>query len=110
MRALVIALVLAAWAPIALAATPVIVPKFPPLHFEPLSPPANTTTRAARPRPPAEQITDFSSSITVAKDGTVVIKETINIHSENRAIVHGISREFPLRYRDRDGRFVHAAF
>ena len=42
-----------------------------------------------------ERIIDFSSDITVAPTGTLTVRETITVLSENDAIVHGIFRDFP---------------
>jgi uncharacterized membrane protein YgcG len=45
-----------------------------------------------------EKITSFKSDIYVLTDGTLLVKEVIEILSEQKEIVHGISREFPTKY------------
>lgn len=49
-----------------------------------------------------ERITSFRSDITVNKDGTMNVVETIKVISEQNEIRHGIYREFPTRYKDRN--------
>ena len=50
-----------------------------------------------------ERIRSFDSRITVIPDGSMLVKETIDIESAGVDIVHGIYRDFPTRYRDRAG-------
>ena len=57
-----------------------------------------------------EQINDFASDITIAKDGTLIVRETINVHSEGDQIRHGIYRDFPTTYYDRLGNRVRVRF
>jgi hypothetical protein len=59
---------------------------------------------------PAERINDFSSDITIAKDGAIRVRETISIRSDAKTIVHGIFRKFPTRYLDREGHPIHVRF
>lgn len=51
----------------------------------------------------AEQINDFHSDITVHRDGSMDVVETICVTSEQDQIQHGIYRDFPTRYKDRYG-------
>jgi uncharacterized membrane protein YgcG len=50
-----------------------------------------------------EGIRSFDSRITVNKDGSMQVVETIVVESAGVDIVHGIYRDFPTRYRDRAG-------
>ena len=57
-----------------------------------------------------ERITSYSSNITVNKDATMVVQETIKVISEQNQIKHGIYRDFPTRYKDRNGNGVVVEF
>lgn len=46
----------------------------------------------------AEYIQLFTSDITVHKDASLMVRETITVHAEGDAIRRGIVREFPTRY------------
>ncbi len=50
-----------------------------------------------------EKIISFRSDISVRRDTTLMVKETIRVNSEGVKIRHGIYRDFPTRYRDRLG-------
>ncbi len=50
-----------------------------------------------------EKITSYSSAITVNKDATLTVTETIKVIAENTKIKHGIYRDFPTRYENRRG-------
>src|SRR5438067_1752532 len=50
-----------------------------------------------------ERITNFVTEATVNKDASVSLKETISVIAEGDAIRHGIFRDIPTRYRDRNG-------
>ena len=50
-----------------------------------------------------ERISSFDSHITVNTDGSMQVVETIVVESAGVDMVHGIYRDFPLRYRDRAG-------
>ncbi len=52
---------------------------------------------------PPERILGFQSHITVRKDSSLLVKETIRVKSESDKIRHGIYRDFPVTYRDRFG-------
>ncbi len=45
-----------------------------------------------------ERILAFHSDLTVADDGTITVRETIQVRCENDQIRHGIYRDFPVRY------------
>lgn len=57
-----------------------------------------------------ERITSYVSDVEVQKDGTLHVTETIDIVSEGDRIRHGIYRDFPTRYRGRDGSQVRVGF
>jgi hypothetical protein len=46
-----------------------------------------------------ERITDYRSDVTVARDGTLDVTETITVNARGDAIIHGIFRDFPTIYR-----------
>lgn len=48
----------------------------------------------------SERILDFRSHIKVQTDGSMVVRETIEVHAEGNRIRHGIYRDLPLSYRD----------
>jgi uncharacterized membrane protein YgcG len=50
-----------------------------------------------------EGIRSFDSRITVNPDGSMQVVETIVVESAGVDMVHGIYRDFPVRYRDRAG-------
>lgn len=57
-----------------------------------------------------ERILRFDSNISVARDGTIDVTETIHVRVENVAINHGIYRDFPTKYRAIGGRRVKVGF
>jgi hypothetical protein len=57
-----------------------------------------------------ERIVSFDSDITVHQDTTVLVRETITVISERRAIRRGIYRDFPTDYRTRRGDRVRVGF
>jgi uncharacterized membrane protein YgcG len=50
-----------------------------------------------------ERILDFNSDVTVQSDGSLLVRETIQVRAEGDDIRHGIFRDFPLSYRDSVG-------
>lgn len=58
---------------------------------------------AAAPARAAEEITRFSSAITVNPDSTITVTETITVTVEGREIRRGIIRELPLTRTAPDG-------
>jgi len=57
-----------------------------------------------------ERILRFESDVAVQADGTLDVTETIDVRAENVAIRHGIYRDFPTRYRGRNGAMVRVGF
>ena len=51
----------------------------------------------------AERITSFTSVVTIGADSALTVKETIAVVSEGNEIKRGIQRDFPTRYKDRNG-------
>ena len=85
------------------------------------SAPAADTTPAATPSQPApadaidpsdttERITSYDSDISVARNGTLTVTETITVFANDDQIRHGIFRDFPTRYADKNGAKVHVRF
>jgi len=58
----------------------------------------------------SERITRFDSDITVAKNGTLTVAETIAVNVTGDQIKHGIYRDFPTIYTDKHGVKVHVRF
>lgn len=50
----------------------------------------------------AERILDYHSDITLAADGGMLVTETIRVQADGSQIRHGIYRDFPTDYRDRE--------
>jgi uncharacterized membrane protein YgcG len=57
-----------------------------------------------------EEITSYRSDITVNKDGSMNVLETIQVIAEHSQINHGIYRDFPTRYKDRYGNNYRVGF
>ncbi len=57
-----------------------------------------------------EQITLFSSDVTVQEDASLDVFESIDVIAEGAAINHGILRDFPTQYKDRNGLAVNIGF
>ncbi|MBS0473299.1 MAG: DUF2207 domain-containing protein [Proteobacteria bacterium] len=58
----------------------------------------------------SERITSYDSDILVAKNGTLTVKETIQVYVTGDQIRHGIYRDFPTRYVDNNGLRVKVRF
>jgi len=58
----------------------------------------------------SERITDYDSDIAVARNGTLTVSETIAVYANGERIRHGIYRDFPTRYTDKNGVRVHVRF
>jgi len=56
-----------------------------------------------------ERILSYASDITVARDGTLQVTESIRVRAEGDQIRRGIFRDFPTRYQ-REGRTVRVGF
>lgn len=50
-----------------------------------------------------ERITNFSSSIQIEKEGTLLVTENITVSVSGDKIKHGIYRDFPTKYKDKLG-------
>ncbi len=57
-----------------------------------------------------ERILKFESNIVVRPDGSVKVKEIIHVRGERRAIRRGIYRDFPVRYRNKNGYWRRVGF
>jgi uncharacterized membrane protein YgcG len=57
-----------------------------------------------------ERITAFISEATIDVDGSLDVTETITVTAEGNEIKRGILRDFPTRYRDRNGLRVNVRF
>ena len=57
-----------------------------------------------------ERILDFSSTVLIDPDGSLLVSEDITVRSEGDQIKRGIVREFPTIYRGASGRTVRVGF
>ena len=57
-----------------------------------------------------ERITRFLSDVQIQPDASLDVTETIDVRAEGYRIEHGILREFPTRYRGRNGSQVPSVF
>lgn len=57
-----------------------------------------------------ERILDYHADITVARDASITVTETIRVRAEGNQIRRGIYRDFPTRYQDRQGNRVRVDF
>jgi uncharacterized membrane protein YgcG len=57
-----------------------------------------------------ERILQFISDVKVEKNSDLLVTETIRVQAEGREIKRGILRDFPTRYKGRDGRRVEVGF
>ncbi len=64
----------------------------------------------ATPAAAEETIERFASDITVGRDGTLTVAETIRVTAEGNQIRHGIYRDFPLTFEDADGTVHEVGF
>ena len=65
---------------------------------------------AAAPAAAEERITRFSSDVQIRSDASLDVTETIDIIAEHNQINRGIFRDFPTRYRGRNGSQVLVGF
>ncbi len=65
---------------------------------------------AACPAAAAETIRNFVSDVTVNVDGSLDVRETITVNAEGSEIRHGILRDFPTDYKDRNDVRVRVGF
>ncbi len=64
---------------------------------------------AVSPAAAEETIERFASDVTVMRDGTLHVVETIRVHAERSQIKHGIYRDFPLTFEDASARSTRSA-
>lgn len=57
-----------------------------------------------------ERIISFDSEIFIKEDGRLQVKETITVYAMGAKIKRGIYRDFPTKYKTRDGRTVRVPF
>ena len=57
-----------------------------------------------------ERILSYLSDVQVQKDSSLQVTETIDVRAERVNINHGIYRDFPTRYRGRNGSQVRVGF
>ena len=57
-----------------------------------------------------ERIKSFDSRIVIQEDGSMLVTETIKVHSEGINIKHGIYRDFPTDYKDDYGNNIRIKF
>ncbi len=65
---------------------------------------------AASPAAAEEIIESFQSDVTVARDATLTVVETIRVNAERNQIRHGIYRDFPLTFQDANGSVHEVGF
>ncbi len=65
---------------------------------------------AAAPAAAEERITSFVSDVAVQPDSALEVTEAIDVHSEGERIRHGIYRDFPTLYTNRNGGRVRVGF
>ena len=57
-----------------------------------------------------ERILDFHDDVMIAADGVMTVTETIRVRAAGEQIHHGIYRDFPTDYADRNGGRVRVLF
>lgn len=57
-----------------------------------------------------ERILHYLSDVQIEKDSSIEVAETIDVRAEHDQINHGIYRDFPTRYRGRNGSQFHVGF
>lgn len=67
-----------------------------------------TAIAVATPASAKELIDQFNVRVDVARNGDVVVTETIDLIAEGDQIRHGINRDLPRYYTDADGRLPYA--
>jgi uncharacterized membrane protein YgcG len=72
--------------------------------------PALLLLAAASPANAEERILRYLSDVQIEKDSTLDVSETIDVRAENDRINHGIYRDFPTRYRGRNGSQMRVGF
>lgn len=62
------------------------------------------------PAPAPERILAYHSTLTLRRDGRLLVTEKIRVHSTGETIRHGIYRDLSLAYRDSQGHPVRSDF
>ncbi len=57
-----------------------------------------------------ERILSYVSEVAIQRDSSLAVTETITVRAEGSQIQHGIYRDFPTRYRTRDGGRMRVGF
>jgi uncharacterized membrane protein YgcG len=57
-----------------------------------------------------EVIRSYDARVDVARDGTLTVVENVRVRAEGREIRRGIYRDFPLTFRDAEGRLRRVSF
>ncbi len=57
-----------------------------------------------------EHIKNFTSYVTIHKDGSLTVKEVLKVLASGDKIRHGIYRDFPTAYQDKEGNAVNVGF
>ncbi|TNE29312.1 MAG: DUF2207 domain-containing protein [Alphaproteobacteria bacterium] len=57
-----------------------------------------------------EGILSYKSDIRIRSDGSLLVTDVIRVNVLQRNILHGIHRDIPLRYRDKDGKHRNLGF
>ncbi len=65
---------------------------------------------ASAPAQADERILRYVSDVQVQRDSSLQVAETIDVRAERNRINHGIYRDFPTRYRGRNGSQVRVGF
>ncbi len=60
--------------------------------------------------PHEERVISYHSDITINKDATVDVVETIKVYANGNDIQRGIYRNYPTEYKDKDGYYVSVGF
>ncbi len=65
---------------------------------------------SALPASAAEIIESFRSTIAIREDSSLEVKEKLLVNIEHKSIKRGIIRNFPIRYKDKNGRSFDVGF
>lgn len=57
-----------------------------------------------------EKILDYTSEIYINEDATMIVEETIEVYAAGNEIKRGIYRDFPTKYKDKNGNSFNVEF
>ena len=57
-----------------------------------------------------ERILNFTSHIQISLDGSMTVTESITVYASGNQIKRGIYRDFPTRYKARQGNTINVGF